>query len=68
MCDGAYHALTHFSEAFVLIDFAVECYGCMGGVLQQVVGKVARLGVLLDGLEQEGVAGYTLDWHHQEET
>ena len=70
MCCGCLsgHALTHFSEAFVLIDFAVECYGGVGGVLQEGVGEVSRLRVLLYGLEQEGVAGDTLDRHHQEET
>lgn len=60
--------LTDFSEAFVLIDATVQGNGGVGGLLQECVRWVSSVSVFLDGLQQEGVAGDSLHWHHQEET
>lgn len=60
--------LTDFSEAFVLVDPAVEDHGGVGSLLQERVGRVPGVRVFLDGLQEEGVAGDPLDGHHQEET
>ena len=59
--------LTHFPEALVLVDAAVEGDGGVRGLLQAGVGRVGRLRVLLDGLQEQGVAGDPLHGHHQEE-
>lgn len=62
------HVLTHFTEAFVFIDPAVDLDRSVSGVLQDKVGWVLGVCVLLDGLEQQGVTGDSLNRHHQEET
>lgn len=40
----------------------------MGRLLQQGIGRVSSVRVLLDGLQEERVAGDPLHRHHQEET
>lgn len=40
----------------------------MSGALQYEVGRVLGVSVFLDGLEQQGVTGDSLNRHHQEET
>lgn len=60
--------LTHFTEAFVFIDPAVDLDCSVSGVLQYEVGRVLGVCVFLDGLEQKGVTGDSLNRHHQEET
>lgn len=62
------HVLTHFTEAFVFIDPAVDLDRSVSGVLQDEVGWVLGVCVFLDGLEQQGVTGDSLNRHHQEET
>jgi len=37
-------------------------------LLQQCIRWVRGVGVFLDGLQEEGIAGDPLHWHHQEET
>lgn len=59
--------LTHFTEAFVFIDPAVDLDRGVSGVLQYDVGRVLGVCVFLDGLEQQGVTGDSLNRHHQEE-
>lgn len=59
--------LTDFPEALVLVDATVEGDGGVGRPLQQRVGRVRAVGVLLDGLEEQGVASDPLHRHHQEE-
>lgn len=63
MADGP----TDFSEALVLIDATVEADGGVGRPLQQLVGRVAAVRVLLDGLQEERVTSDPLHRHHQEE-
>lgn len=63
--------LTDFSELsdpFVLVDATVERYRGLCGLLQQGVGRVGRVSVLLDGLQEERVTGDSLHRHHHEET
>lgn len=61
-------SLTDFSEAFVLVDAAVQGDGGVSGLIQQGARRVRRVGVFLDGLQEERVPGDPLDRHHQEET
>lgn len=59
--------LTYFTEALVLVNPAVELDGGVRRVLQQEVGRMLGISVFLYGLQQQGVAGNSLYWHHQEE-
>lgn len=40
----------------------------MSSLLQECISWVSSVGVFLNGLQEEGVAGDPLHWHHQEET
>lgn len=60
-------APTNFPEALVLVDATVESDGGVSRLLQQAVGRVGGLRVLLDGLQEERVASDPLHRHHQEE-
>lgn len=62
------NVLTHFTEAFIFIDPAVDLDRGVSGVLQDRVSGVSGVCVFLDGLEQQGVASDSLNRHHQEET
>lgn len=64
---GRERARTDFSEALVLVDAAVEGDGGVSGPLQQAVGRVGGVRVLLDGLQEQRVARHPLHRHHQEE-
>lgn len=62
-----WHVLTDFTEALVFIDPAVDLDRRVCGVLQYGVGRVPRVCVFLDGLEQQRVTGDSLNRHHQKE-
>lgn len=64
---GGAERLTDFSEALVFVDAAVEGDGSVGGLLQQGERRVGGVSVLLDGLQEQRVAGDPLNRHHQEE-